>query len=91
MGSTYNVRRAWTSYDECQDSNGGFTEFARIHVVDGCSESYTWFGTVTPKTIPIRNLPRRAAAVDLRHDPSYGAPEYSYPVRRARPFLVPNP
>ena len=43
-GQNYNVRRAWSSYDECQDSNDNITGLARIHVVDGCSgcDSLNW-------------------------------------------------
>ena len=89
-GRDYNVLRGWGSYQECQDADDDATEGAQIHVVDGCSESYTWTEG-DRRDFKIENLPRESAQVDLRHDHAYGQPEYSYPVRRARPVLVPNP
>ena len=98
--NTYDERIAWDDYHECREpgTSAAATD-AVISYSAGvsryiCDAEYFWSGPVRLTDTPVDIRTMQPVKLVLDHqllDPSYGDPREGYPVRRARPTLIPNP
>ena len=91
VSSYYNVLRAWGDYYECHDTGGN--PAGTINPYAQCYEQHAWNAPSVAKNFDNAGITREPIEFPLTHAhiPGYGNPRYGIPVRRVRPFLVPNP